>query len=368
MKYDAIILGSGVAGLSVAAALAESGKKVLIISKKLSGEATPASAGILDPFLEMKPRHPLFSFCRAAFQNYPSFIRKIEKATGKSVGYQKTGMLYIAMTPAEEKELRKRYRWQKQCGIPLRLLSAKAVLKKHPGVHPELCGGLFYPSLGRVHPRKLVAALTAYVKQRRGQWMKTKNLVSLIVKSGKVSGVQIGKNKLETSIVVNATGAWAGAMKDKSLKISVLPASGQIFLAKGKLKISAIIHSLNGGYVVPWEKAAGGERVYLVGSNVEFRGFNSFVTPQGIQDIRGRNERVLPGLRGCKRIQSWAGLRPYPKRRLPYIGPSKIQGLYWAAGYYRSGILISPYAGKLLAKGIVSGKMPAVLKPFHPGN
>ena len=367
-KYDVIILGAGAAGLSVAAALAENGQKVLVVSKKLFGEASPASAGILDPFLEMKPRHPFFLFCRTAFRNYPSFIRKIEKATGKSVGYEKTGMLYVAMTPREEKELRKRYHWQKDCGIPLRLLSAKAILKIHPGIHPQLRAGLFYPNIGRVQPRKLVAALTAYVKQYRGRLIKAAAGVSLAVESGKVSGIRIGKKKWEAPAVVNAAGAWAGIMTDKSLKIPVLPARGQIFLAKGKLKISTIVHSLTGGYVVPWEKAAGGKKIYLVGSNVEFRGFNASVTPEVMKDIRDRNERILPGLRSCRKIQSWAGLRPYSKRRLPYIGPSKIKGLYWAAGYYRSGILMSPYAGKLLAKGIVSGRMPEVLKPFYPKN
>ena len=62
----------------------------------------------------------------------------------------------------------------------------------------------------------------------------------------------------------------------------------------------------------------------------------------------------------------WAGLRPLAGRGEPVIGPLKTSGLYVAAGYYRSGILLSPLAGKLLAEGIVSGIFSPLLKPFFP--
>ena len=130
----------------------------------------------------------------------------------------------------------------------------------------------------------------------------------------------------------------------------------------GRVRIGTIVHSLDGAYVIPWEKGT-----YLLGSNVEFRGFKPRVTKRGLRDMMRRGRRILPSLGRCEVVDAWAGLRPYSRRRMPFIGPARLKGLYLAAGYYRSGILIGAYAGKLLAKGIISGKMPIILKAFHPG-
>ena len=184
----------------------------------------------------------------------------------------------------------------------------------------------------------------------------------VVVSSGRAKGVKSGNVFYEAPYVINAAGSWASSRR-LHVPAPVLPARGQILTVRGKLKIRTIIHSLDGGYVVPWSKG-----VYLVGSNVEFCGFKPEVTEPALRDILGRNERVLPGLKNCKRKAVWAGLRPYSTKRLPFIGATRIKGLYLAAGYYRSGILISAYAGKLLAKAIVSGKISPMLKPFQPKN
>lgn len=357
-RYDVIVVGAGVAGLGAAAALAEEGKKVLVLSKKFRGEASPASAGILDPFLEMTPHHPLFKLCRTAFRDYPAFLKKI--GGEKKAGYEMTGMLYVAMDAADEQKLEKRYRWQKKTGIPVKWLSRQSILKRNPDLTPGVRCGLFYPEIARVQPRQLLAAWIEYLKKCGVHFVLSP--VSPVLKlSKKVQGVRCGKISYEAPCVINAMGAWAG-LKGFGVRVPVLPARGQILVMKGKLRISTIVHTLNGGYVVPWGKGR-----YLVGSNVEFCGFKPQVTRQGLKDILKRNERVLPRLRGCRRVDAWAGLRPYSKKRIPWIGQTSIPGFYLAAGYYRSGILISATAGKLLAKAIISGKMPPLLRAFQPG-
>lgn len=352
-----MVVGAGVAGLGVATALAENGKKVLVISRQIPGESSPASAGILDPFLEMKPGHPLFSLCRTAFQNYPSFLKKIN---ARKAGYQKTGMLYVATTPEEERELKKRYSWQKKTGIPVKLVSREQALKQHPDISSEIRAGLFYPTIPRVQPRKLVKVWNQYAKRLGIRFIESDKKVSLLKSKGQVQGIQVGSVTYETPLVVQATGAWGEAVS-KGVRLPVLPARGQILKVRGKLRIGTIVHTLNGGYVVPW-----GKNQYLVGSNVEFCGFKAKVTPKVLRDIWQRNCKILPALNLCKRVETWAGLRPFSQKRVPLVGATHVKGLYLAAGYYRSGILMSAYAGKLLAKGMISGKMPALLKPFQP--
>jgi glycine/D-amino acid oxidase-like deaminating enzyme len=130
---------------------------------------------------------------------------------------------------------------------------------------------------------------------------------------------------------------------------------------KGRLPISTIVHSLDGIYIVPW-----GRGEYLVGSTVERAGFKPHPTKAGIQKIMKGAARLLPAIADLKTKTAWAGLRPLAKNRFPLIGPTPVRGYYWAAGYYRSGILIGNFVGKLLAQGILSGKWPRLLAPFSP--
>lgn len=331
-QYDVIVAGRGIAGLTAALALAKRGKRVLVVGKKSKkGEATPASAGILDPFLEMKPHSLLFKLSCAAYRFYPGFIAKLKKETGLDPGYEACGMLYVAFTPAEEHELRRRYAWQKRAGIKMRILNAKEVLQREPALNPKLRMGLLYEDLPRVQPRRLMKAI---VKCARQHGVEFKNGEGLPINSS-------------APVLINATGAWAA--QAHGMRLPVSPVRGQILLARSSVKMRAILHSLDGGYIVPW-----GKNRYLLGSTVEHAGFKPRVTRAGVASIKKKIMRIVPGLAKMKVVDSWAGLRPYSKINRPLIGRTNKKGVYVAAGYYRSGILISPYVAEGLADLIES--------------
>lgn len=360
-ELDAVILGAGIAGLGCALALARAGRKVLLLGKKnRRGESSPAAAGILDPLLEMKPGGPLLKLSLAAFRRYPLFIRELKRQTGADADYVKTGILYAAKNGAEAKILKRRYLWQKRLGFSIRRMMRQEMLKFQPALSDRVLFGIHYPAIGKVNPAKLVALMSRWVKKLDGRILKFPKEPRVVLKKNRVRGVAVGGRFFESAVVINAAGSWAGSRHFK-IRPPVRPVRGQILLLKGQARISTILHSLDGAYIVPW-----GTGKYLVGSTVEFVGFKPEVTAEGIRDIRQRAEALAPGIRPLKRMDAWAGLRPLPKDRMPILGATRVKGLYVATGYYRSGILIGPYAGYLLAKGILSGKMPPELEPFSP--
>ncbi len=361
-KYDILILGSGIAALGCAIPLARAGKKVLVVHKKgIQGEATQASAGILDPFLEMKPGSPLLKLTLKAFQKYPAFIRSLVKETGMELDYGRTGMAFIALSSRDEKNLRDRLRWQKKTQVPMRWLAQKNLKRWIPDVSSKARSALFYPTLAKVNPRKLRLAMIRLSRKLGVKFIEFSGSISLVSEKKGVKAIRTTNKTYFAPVLINAMGSWAGTHFLGGVKAPVLPVRGQILILKGDLKIPTMIHSLDGAYIVPWER-----KQYLVGSTVEFVGFKPKVTEEGLQDIRKRAQAVIPQIRSLKRVTPWAGLRPYSKDLLPLIGPTPIKGYYWATGYYRSGILIGPYAGELLAQGILSGKFPSILTPFFP--
>ncbi len=366
-RFDVIVLGAGIAGLGTAAALGKAGKKVLLISKAgMRGQASPAAAGILDPFLEVSAASPQFALNRKAFLGYEARVRNWKKL-GLETGYGKLGVLFAAMNAEDIKEIKRRFAWQKKTGIPVKLQSREWMLKKEPCLSNKIRAGLYYPTIGRVHPDMVLKAIQAEARSYGVVFKSFAAEAALVLKNKKTAGLLIGKDFYEAPAVVNATGSWAGKNTRLGLRPSVLPARGQVLILKGKLKASSILHTLNGGYVVPWSLGAkkdSGE--YLVGSTVEFVGFKPEVTAAGIRKIYQKTSGLIPSIKKLKKVKSWTGLRPFSKTRRPLIGPTKIPGLYFSIGFYRSGILIGPLAGELLAQTILTGKVPGILKPFDP--
>jgi glycine oxidase len=70
-------------------------------------------------------------------------------------------------------------------------------------------------------------------------------------------------------------------------------------------------------------------------------------------------------LRDAEVVDAWCGFRPGSKDGLPYIGRIDAR-TYIATGHFRNGILLAPITGALLAKMIVDGATPELLKPCDP--
>ena len=362
---DIVIVGSGIAGLGTAMAFTDAGKKVMVLEKKMTGEASQAAAGILDPFLERGPRHPLLPLAISALRKFPQLIQKIRKVTGGDAGYRCAGLMYVAFTPAEEKILRAKYRWQKKTGVALRWLKRHEVVKREPGVCGSVRCGIYYPGIGRVIAPDFLRSIRTYLI-KKGCLFRTVSRDPRPVTDQK--GVKrfmfgAGGNTYLAADMVFTRGAWEKYSPKKNVRPWFRPVRGQALIVRmPRCKLMTTVHSVRSAYVVPWQKS-----VYLLGSTVEFSGFRPHTTRAGLCRIRDGAQRLVPAFRSARMIRKWAGLRPISRDRLPVIGRTGAGGAYLLNGLYRSGILLGCELGRLLSHGIMRRKMPKIIEPYSPG-
>ena len=76
--------------------------------------------------------------------------------------------------------------------------------------------------------------------------------------------------------------------------------------------------------------------------------------------------QLLPGSEELPLEETWVGHRPSSRDDAPILGPSQIEGLHFATGHHRNGILLAPLTADLVAQGIVSGEAPELIAPFGP--
>ena len=105
----------------------------------------------------------------------------------------------------------------------------------------------------------------------------------------------------------------------------------------------------------------------LAGSTSEEAGFAKSVTAGGISKILQNAHEISPAISNLPIVDTWAGLRPRSPDGLPVLGPCvEIDGLFYATGHYRNGILLAPITGELISEAIVEGVTSPLLAPFSP--
>ena len=105
----------------------------------------------------------------------------------------------------------------------------------------------------------------------------------------------------------------------------------------------------------------------LAGSNSENASFTKQVTAGGISLILAIAPEISPAVAHLPIVDIWSGLRPRAPDGLPVMGPcDEIDGLFYATGHYRNGILLAPVTGELIAEAVVAGHISSLLAAFSP--
>ncbi len=364
---DVVIVGGGVIGLTIARALRQRGvRDVSLIERgQLGAEASWAAGGILGPQIESDQADDFFRLACASRDRYRAFANALCAESGVEVELDLTGTLCLGFTPDDENELRRRFEWQTKAGLAVELLSAAEARALEPCVSEKVRCALRFPNDLSVENRKLVGAL-AMANEKLGVRAVTDCEVRAVrAERGKVCGVETSRGVVSTTVVVLAAGAWTSLINspDASLPaIEMEPVRGQMLCFAARPPAARHVIYSSRGYLVPRRDGR-----LLAGSTAERVGFERGVTHEGMNAIKSMAKEIAPSVAGLPLVSSWAGFRPRAADGLPVLGPCEgVEGLFYATGHYRNGILLAPITGELMAKGIVEGATAPLLKAFSP--
>ena len=359
---DVVIIGGGVIGLTIARALALRGMRdvCLIERATLGAEASSAAAGMLLPQVEAATKDDLFTLACRSRDLYASFAGALHDETGIDVELDTTGTLYLAFTEADQEEIEKGYYFQHHAGLPVELLNATAVRVLEPCISSSTLGALLFPQDIQVENRRLLNALVNSVTSLGLTVLTETNVDALIIERNRLTGVQTSRGVVSCSTAVVAAGTWSGFIKHTHPQIE--PVRGQMVCLEAKPHLTRHILFSRRGYLVPRRDGR-----LLAGSTSEQAGFAKSVTAGGISKILANACEISPSISNLPIVDTWAGLRPRSPDGLPVLGPCvEIDGLFYATGHYRNGILLAPITGELISEAIVEGVTSPLLAPFSP--
>lgn len=76
---------------------------------------------------------------------------------------------------------------------------------------------------------------------------------------------------------------------------------------------------------------------------------------------------MVPALASAAEVGRWSGFRPGTPDGLPILGlDPELEGLAYATGHFRNGILLAPVTARLVADAITGTPSMERLRPFRP--
>jgi glycine oxidase len=361
-----LVIGGGIVGNAIGWRLAAAGLEVTILERGRAGqEASWAAAGMIAPQAEAEGPGPFLRFCVEAKQAFEALLPQLVAQSGIDPEYDDHGgVVYVALNDEERAELSKRAAWQRAAGLRVEEISGGQARALAPALSSEVIYALSFPHENRVENRKLTQAYLIAALKAGATIVEETRVDAIETRGGAFCGVRLhGGGLLEADAAINAAGSWASLIRGiEADNIDVHPVRGQIVCFETQPNaIGPAIFSLR-GYAVPRRDGR-----LVTGSTREQAGYSKYVTLEGMERIVRGVKDMLPSLSGMRFREAWAGLRPATSDFLPVLGPSPtIPGFYYAAGHFRSGILLSAITGQVMEAMVTGGKPGVDVSAFSP--
>lgn len=380
---DALIIGGGVIGCSIALRLAQARVRVAVIDRGEPGrEASSAAAGMIAPQGEATAFDAFFDLCQASRDLYPGLVAEVQDVTGMDLGYRRDGALLLAADHRQQAELDQIYRAQSSHALPIERLTPEEVHRRAGGLSPDITGGLFVPGDHWVDNERLASAV-ALAGQRAGVTFHTHTAVTRFIQSGdarsghdrKIDAVEVSRcgadgsrasapTSISAGCFILAAGCWSSELAGSlGIHLPMQPCRGQIieFEAEEASRELPVVVRAGHHYLVPHATRL------LAGTTAEYVGFDKAVTGEGLRSVLEGVGRLAP-LVGTRRFRrAWAGLRPDTADHRPVLGHGGISNLIFATGHFRNGILLAPVTAQVISELVIAGSSSVSLDPYAPG-
>jgi glycine/D-amino acid oxidase-like deaminating enzyme len=374
--FDAIVVGAGYIGSSVAYHLSRAGLKTAIFDQgSMAAGASRANYGNIQiQDLELQHSVPMI-------QQGQSRFATLEEELDWDLGLRKLGGLLPIENENQWTIMAEREKALQAIGIQSELIPAKRLQEVEPCIDPSgLLGGLYHLHEGQLDPFQLI---NAYLTRGRERGLKEYYhcpITGFELAGTKIQSVQTAAGNFSAEHIVLCTGAYTvslgkmlglkwdmlhyvlgQAMVSEAIPIQLRNhlASASFFemgadIPKGVLLANmAISQSTHGNLLL-------GESMF------EADHFKTHMPAESLPRIARSVLKYFPTFQKLRILRGWSAAIADTRDGLPLFGPvAGFEGLYLATAF-RSTVIVTPLVGETLAQLITSGKSELDIQAFLP--
>jgi glycine oxidase len=364
-KPTVLIIGAGVVGLGIGWRLAQRGAAVTLFDRAEAGSgASHAAAGMLAVCAEAEPgEEHLIALGRLSQALWPDFAAEVEELSGRSIDLRREGTLVVALTADDQARIQHHLEFQRSLGLPVEWISAREARRREPHL-ASIAGAVWSPEDGQVDNRKLVAALKVACVRAGADIHEHQEVRRILTVGERAAGVELAdRSQHHADIVVLAAGAWSRSIEGlpPPLRPPVRPVKGQMIALQMDPAAPLLRHVIRAPnvYLVPRLDGR-----LVLGATVEEKGFDPALTAGGILALLEPAWRTVPAIEELTIAEMWVGHRPGSRDDAPILGYGPVEGLVYATGHHRNGILLAPVTAEAVDVLVRGGKLDPAVVPF----
>ena len=362
---DAVVVGGGVTGTSLAYHLAKAGLRVVLLEKKhLCAGGTGKSTAVVRTHYENEPETRL---ALASFKAYSHFANTI----GGDCGFVGCGVLWLVDHDNAE-NLKANVTMQQEVGVNTHVVSPQEVREIEPACSLDgIAVGAYEPDSGYADPLLTTFAFAQRAKELGADLREGVVVTGVLTNSSRVRGVQTSDGIIETPIVINAAGCWASPLgRMVGLEIPITVQRNQIALLRQPrelLRRHCVVADIGVGmYFRPENNTA-----TMVGTGDGEDGVNPDAYNEGVDRdfppfARHKASQRAPVLARAVSRGGWSGIYDMTPDGKAILGQSGPDGFYLACGLSGTGFKKAPAIGQCLTELITQGQSVTVdITPFR---
>jgi len=353
--YEVIIVGSGIAGASLAHFLAARGcTDVLLLEREAQPgyHSTGRSAAVLvewDPVPAVQTlkmlggrflRHPPAGFAENPLLDPSGIMVTFEEPLWSAVRESVPTLV--------------------ERGTRMQVLSTAEIIDRVPVVAAEfVAGGVLLPEDGHIDVHELLWSYLRHAGRAGVERRCGVEVTGVRVAGGRCRGVVTTAGELSARWVVDAAGAWAGVVAQMAgatpVAVTAYRRTVVTFAAPDGLDVRRWPLVSNETRHLYFKPESGG----IMASPMD----EDPLPPCDVQpdevvvaETVARVEQLAPRLAPRSLRRTWSGLRTFASDRVLVVGEDpRVAGFFWLAGQGGCGIESSPAVGQIAADLIVSG-------------
>jgi glycine/D-amino acid oxidase-like deaminating enzyme len=357
-NFDAIIVGGGLIGLSIAYGLARRGQKCLVLdASDTDFRAARGNFGLV--WVQGKGSgFPAYAdWTMRSSELWPALKDELQINDLKPLGLEQNGGIHICLSQSEFSDRATKLetlRSHQNGRFSYEMLDRKDLLKLQPGLGADVIGASWCPHDGHVNPLYLLRTLHTSLIRHKGTFQSDAAVSNILYQSG-IFIVKSKQGNFEAPCLVLAAGLGNKILAPMiGLEQPVRPQKGQILVTQKTEKLIKVPMTL-------LRQTAEGS--IMIGDSHEELGFDTSSSADIMAQIASRAKRTLPMLEKQNIIRSWAALRVMSPDGYPMYDQSpKYPGGF--AITCHSGVTLSAIHCFELAADIERGKLGVSVQPF----
>ncbi|MDC1382209.1 FAD-dependent oxidoreductase [Candidatus Puniceispirillum sp.] len=372
---QAVIIGGGIHGCSVAYHLAKSGWKdvVLLERKTLTSGTTWHAAGLVG---QLQGSHSTTVFASYGIE----LLQEIESETGQNPGLRQPGSISIALGCDRLAELKRKADFASLFDIKAHYIETDEIAERWPLINTNgILGGIYMPSDGSANPIDLTQALAKGARMNGTAIYENTKVEDVLTENGKVTGIRTNEGNIKTNIVVNCGGMWAREIGQQNNVGVPLHACEHYYLVTEPIKslpknLPVLRSYCDGTY---WKEDAG--KLLFGFAHLHAKAWAHDGIPENFEfdSLPFIEEDVFEVLEMAMNrvpILQEVGIRTFFNGPESYSFDGKftlgeapsLKGYFILAGVNSTGIQSGPGAGKALAEWIMAGHPQMDLSEMDP--